>query len=422
MTRKDDSRRFLLALVNHFIWSSLTVASRHLQVYAQPQTFDGQAVLCTSKFTSAALLATCGGCLCPESSICRDEGASGKTNRREESTDDELREESTDDDDSQIILHVGRASPQAPALRTKITYALAFGIVATLRAALNIASAKFTVSYYITAINSLTPLVVSIGDKVLLQAHLPSAIWSCIASSVVGCLVIAASQSPLMKVSTDSSDEADDVYFTFTTQDGIGCGLQFMSMCFSAGARLLMKRTENILTRNEAVQTNNVCNTVFPLLYTLSTNPRGWNAFRSMTWESFGAWLTVAVLVYTIGSTGQITLVRGMGPAAYSSLGAVRVLGSAVLSAVWLNEPVQNWMEWLGLSIIMCTMTLYTLASVDVRQSWQHLIGSRGVDATATNGTVNEDDNTHSREGIFTELVPLKDELVGLQSESKDIN
>ena len=334
--------------------------------------------------------------MCPERNT---EGTSSKTNRREESSDD---------NDQQTL---GGASPQAPALRTKITYALAFGIVATLRAALNIASAKFTVSYYITAINSLTPLVVSIGDKVLLQANLPSALWPCIASSVVGCLVIAASQSPLMKVSTVSSDEADGVPFTFTTQDGIGCGLQFMSMCFSAGARLLMKRTENILTRNEAVQTNNVCNTVFPLLYTLFANPRGWNAFRSMTWESFGAWLIIAVLVYTIGSTGQMVLVRGMGPAVYSSLGAVRVLGSAVLSAVWLNEPVQNWMEWLGLSIIMCTMTLYTLASVDVRQSWQHLIGSRGVDATATNGAIDEDNNTHSPEGFFTELVPLKDEI-----------
>ena len=335
--------------------------------------------------------------MCPERNT---EGTSSKTNRREESGDDKYGPQT-----------LGGGSPQAPALRTKIMYALAFGIVATLRAALNIASAKFTVSYYITAINSLTPLVVSIGDKVLLQANLPSALWPCVASSVAGCLVIAASQSPLMKVNTDSSDEADDVSFTFTAQDGIGCGLQFMSMCFSAGARLLMKRTENILTRNEAVQTNNVCNTVFPLLYTLFANPRGWNAFRSMTWESFGAWLIIAVLVYTIGSTGQMVLVRGMGPAVYSSLGAVRVLGSAVLSAVWLNEPVQNWMEWLGLSIIMCTMTLYTLASVDVRQSWQHLIGSRGVDATATNGAIDEDNNTHSPEGFFTELVPLKDEI-----------
>lgn len=399
MTRTDDSRRFLLALANHFLWSTLSVSSRYLQIYAHPQTFDGQAVLCTSKFTSAALLATCGGCVCPESRV---EEAPSKTNQRAESAND---------DNGQQIEE--STSCQAPALRTKAAYALAFGVVATLRAALNIASAKFTLSYYITAINSLTPLVVSIGDKVLLQTHLPGAIWPCIASSVVGCLVIAASQSPLMKDSTDNSDEANDVSFTFTAQDGIGCGLQFMSMCFSAGARLLMKRTENILTRNEAVQTNNVCNSVFPLLYTLFANPSGWNAFRSMTWESFGAWLTVAVLVYTIGSTGQMALVREMGPAVYSSLSAVRVLGSAVLSAIWLNEPVRNWMEWLGLSLIMLTMTLYTLASVDVRQSWQHLIGSRGADVTVTNGTVNEGDTTHSTEGFFAELVPLKDELDG---------
>ena len=69
--------------------------------------------------------------------------------------------------------------------------------------------------------------------------------------------------------------------------------------------------------------------------------------------------------MYTIGSTGQMSLVHSMGPGMCSSLSAVRVLGSALLSAIWLKEPVCNWLEWLGLGIIVMTMTLCTVASVD---------------------------------------------------------
>jgi len=218
----------------------------------------------------------------------------------------------------------------------------------------------------------------------------------CIIASIIGCAAIAASQSPLIKSNNTNGHNAPG--FLFSSHDAIGCGLQFLSVCFSAAARLLMKRTENILSRNEAVQANNVCNFILPLLYTLITNPRGWEAFLVMNIQSFVAWITIAVLVYTIGSTVQMSLVRSMGPGMYSSLGATRVLGSAILSAICLHEPVQNWLEWIGLFVIMCTMTMYTLASVDVRLGWRHLLN------------VNSDDNDAESDDEKTQLVPLKDQ------------
>jgi len=168
-----------------------------------------------------------------------------------------------------------------------------------------------------------------------------------------------------------------------------------------------MKRTEHILTRNEAVQTNNVCNCVFPLLYTLIVNPGGWKAFQTMSWQSFGAWTTIAVLVYTIGSTGQMALVRSMGPGVYSSLGATRVLGSVALSALWLHEPVQNWLEWIGLLVIMCTMTLYTLVSIDIQNTWRHLlVGSNDV-STEIVGDDGEGNDTEDEVSSAIQLAPL---------------
>jgi len=415
----EDSRRFLLALINHIIWSTLTVASRYLQVYAVPTVFDGQGVLATAKATSLILIFTCSHIVCPE----KEEQNSSRTHENDDDegkdSDAVMQEDANVDDvDARAerrptvpVRQKGMLEPMQahttppPPKRTKIFFALLFGIVATCRAALNIASAQFTLSYYITAINSLTPLVVSIGDKMFLETDMPSAIWPCIFASIVGCATIAASQSPLMS-------KGDSSGFSFTAQDAIGCGLQFMSTCFSAAARLLMKRTESILSRNEAVQTNNACNFIFPLSYTLVTNPGGWEAYREMNLQSLAAWTIISVLVYTIGSTGQMSLVRSMGPGVYSSLGAIRVLGSAILSALWLNEPVQNWLEWSGLLIIMCTMTLYTLASVDVRDSWRHLFAAR-----ATRRTENE---TGSSDAAL-QLVRLKDELGVDSNETREL-
>lgn len=389
---REESRQFLLALINHILWSTLSPASRYLQVFAEPMVFDGQGILATCKATSAILVAIWSQLVLV---LCHPADADEQPQDNKEEIKDE-----------QAILppHVQQQQPQPPpsAVQTKIFFALLFGIIATCRAALNISSAKFTLSYYITAINSLSPLVVSLGDKLWLQADLPSAIWPCILASIVGCATIAASQSPILMAEGGSNH---DNHLSFTSQDAIGCALQFMSMCFSAAARLLMKRTEHVLTRTEAVQTNNVCNCIFPLIYTLVVNPGGWKAFQTMSLQSFGAWTTIAVLVYTIGSTGQMALVRSMGPGVYSSLGATRVLGSVVLSALWLHEPVQNWLEWIGLFIIMCTMTLYTLASIDVRNSWGHLFV--GTSDLSTKIEWDDGNDTADEASSAIQLAPL---------------
>jgi len=200
---RRKSRQFLLALFNHVVWSTQSPASRYLQVFAEPMVFDGQGVLATCKATSALIVAIWSQL-----------------------------PQALKDKQAIPLPHDQRQDSQHPApsaVRTKLFFALLFGIIATFRAALNIASAKFTLSYYITAINSLSPLAVSLGDKLWLQAELPSAIWPCILSSIVGCALIAASKSPMW---TDTGFDHDNK-ISFTSQDAIGCALQFMSMCFS---------------------------------------------------------------------------------------------------------------------------------------------------------------------------------------------
>jgi hypothetical protein len=130
----SNNRRFLLAFVNHVLWSSQPVASRYLQVFAEPVVFDGLGVLCTAKAASAILLFAFSHTVCPD-----------KKNNTAETVEDDV------DTEEQTLISTSSASPRRQ--RTKIFFALLFGTVATFRAALNIASSKFTLSFYTSKFN-----------------------------------------------------------------------------------------------------------------------------------------------------------------------------------------------------------------------------------------------------------------------------
>ena len=286
--------------------------------------------------------------------------------------------------------------------RSKLFYAILFGVVCTCRAGLNIASTKYAVSYYITTINSFTPILTSLADSYLLGTKLPKSLWICIFTTCCGCILIAISQkyyennNELLEDDKQQQEEIQQLQLeqkeeatTTTTMVGgdgdgdgdggdtisstttaasttttilFGCLLQFISICFSAIARILMKYTDGILTKIEIVQANNICNVLLPFMYTLMTNVTGWIAFEYLISikTNLIAFITVSIVVYTIGSTTQVTLVRNIGPGIYTSFNGIRIICSAILSSIVLQESISSTTELLGLCIIIISMTLYT--------------------------------------------------------------
>ena len=265
--------------------------------------------------------------------------------------------------------------------RQKIKYTLLFAIVSTTRASSNIASSKYTYPYnisklvllggvlgilvlrqtdvsclmllsspfifFLALIASLTPIIIALLDRILLQSPFPPLLWPTIILSGFGGFLIAISQSD-----GDSISSRDNL---------IGCSLQLLSAIFSAFARILMKRTEHILTPTHIVQTNNISNCVLPLLYTLIANPFSWRAFRYLlfTPKSLIAWCTISIGVYSFTSTLQIRLVRILGPGFYSSWVAIRVLGSMILSTIVLGEGISSWLEYVGVGLMLITVSIY---------------------------------------------------------------
>jgi len=206
------------------------------------------------------------------------------------------------------------------------------------------------ISFFLALISSLTPIIIALLDRILLQSPFPPLLWPTVILSGLGGFLIAICQS---------NNDGDS---SISSRDNlIGCSLQLLSAIFSAFARILMKQTEHILTPTHIVQTNNIFNCVLPLLYTLITNPSSWRAFRYLpfTPKSLLSWCTISIGVYSFASTLQIRLVRILGPGFYSSWVSVRVLGSIILSSLVLGEGMSSLLEYIGVALMIITVSIY---------------------------------------------------------------
>ena len=134
-TVHTENCRLFLAFLNHAVWSSQPIALQCLQVHAQPQVFDGQGVLRTSKLFGAVLLFSLSHAACMANEEKRDTDNKGESTVLTTENGGEVSEE---DDEVEIAL--------SQKLRSKMFFALLFGTVTTFRAALNVVSTGFTVS------------------------------------------------------------------------------------------------------------------------------------------------------------------------------------------------------------------------------------------------------------------------------------
>jgi len=414
--KQTTNTLLLLTIFNHASWSTLHIASRYLQVYAKPITFDGQGVLSSAKGFAALFLFFIGiinswiESSCRVGSTVRNGGVNHNTgssltslpyvnatlsasasylcdsnhnasNCAESNDEDDTSEQcdsygaSLQQQQQQSLMPIPSQSSQqastpkqtydnqneetASLRRKTIVYTLLFAFVSTSRASTNIASSKYTYPYNITLIASLTPVIIAIFDRIILRSPFPPLLWPTIILSGLGGCIIAISQNV--------SDEEK-----ITRSDNLtGCLLQLFSAVLSAVARILMKRTEHILTPTHIVQTNNISNCIFPFIYTIIHNPSSWRAFRYLifTPKSLLAWCSMSIGVYSFASTLQIRLVRKLGPGFYSSWVAVRVLGSMILSTYILGEGVNSWLEWVGIGLMIVTISVYI---VETRKWMDH--------------------------------------------------
>ena len=246
----------------------------------------------------------------------------------------------------------------------------------------------------------MSPVVTALFDRIFLRSPFPPLLWPMAIISVLGGSLIAISQS----FGGDNSSERSKAV---SPRDNLtGCSLQLLKVVFSSLSQILMKKTEYILTPMHIVQTNNVSNCIIPFAITMIRNPSSWYAFRYLPFaapKSLVAWCTVSIGVYSFASILQIRLVRKLGPGLYSSWASFRTLGTMILSASILGEGISGLLEWLGVGLLVASMSVY----LGETRKWLDCKGSKKLGDDDAWGEGTEDDGDEELVPIGREKRPL---------------
>ena len=248
---------------------------------------------------------------------------------------------------------------QLPAGDKRFLILTLWGLLATGRSILNMLSCSYTLAYNIALVESLTPVLAPLLERLFLKTPLPKNIFAMLTLSIFGCIIVAFSQSPYYYAVFGSTEST----YNWTMDDMVGLTMQLFSVLCLNLARIVMKTSEGIMSPTEGIQIQNVLTIFTSVIISMSTGGGAmWTKSLGTLFSSLP--VVAAFLFLTLGILSgallfEITVVRHLGPGAYGSLTSIRVPVAVLGSYAILSEPVQNWLEWIGIFIIVVTMAMY---------------------------------------------------------------
>ncbi|GMI11028.1 hypothetical protein TrVE_jg3307 [Triparma verrucosa] len=342
MTKKYTWAMLIPACLCHIGWGLYPPTSRYLQVRGN---LDGMFTLTTTKLLSVIVLALKPLFDGPLDAFSDCRGASSSGN-------DGAIELDLVKDDSLATPSSSCHSDDRAKLMKKIKVASLWGLFSTLRATMNMWSCAMTLAYNIAVINALTPLIAPILERAILGTELPPKIFTVVSVSVLGCVIIGYAQSPSF---------VGESTHGLSKEDALGVSIQFISVIFSNLARIIMKTSDGILSKSELIKIQNFCSIAFTGIIGLATlGPAMWVQQFNLLESILLPFLFLGIGIFTLAAYFQVESVRAMGPGVYGTLSSIRVLVAVAGSYVLMQEPVQNWLEWFGIFLVVVMMTVYT--------------------------------------------------------------
>ena len=144
--------------------------------------------------------------------------------------------------------------------RSKVGIVVLFGSLAACRAALNILSARFTKAYNVQLVAMGGPFITALISRCTISEIIPWTLFPALTFAAFGQFLFVSAQGGVIDDwwSTGTASRIDgDIAgenrpnSRLSTDDWLGMGLQFVSMFFSAGARVTMKTSAKAI-RNPA--------------------------------------------------------------------------------------------------------------------------------------------------------------------------
>jgi len=354
-----SSGSFIIAC--HLLWGLFPVGSRYLTTRAAPQPFTVLSVLVVATFITTITLFIVGNSV---------DGFLGRKLGRKEAATIEatttvavtLRETTPKTILESKLKTCGNASVPLATRLGRRNILILFGFVASARAISNIASMAKTKAAYTQIINSLSPIVAAILDRVFFKAEVPSFLIVAVIFSFAGCVLIAIAR----ELEDQRGGESNK---PLNMDDLVGVLLQFSSMFFSVWSRFLMLQTENQFSANQLMQFQSVCTFFICGIFSFVLRGTGddddehvfWSDTDTSNWNltNIAVFLFVSVVIIVIGSLSQVNAIRAFGVSMFSSFSSMRILSAILGGYLALDEGINSGLEWFGVVVVIVTVTAY---------------------------------------------------------------
>ena len=291
-------------------------------------------------------------------------------------------------------------------MRAHPALAARYGVLTMARTACNVMAAQYTPAYNVALVFSVSPFVTALVARACVGERLPRAMWPALVGAVAGAALVVAAQSPLL-ASAPGGAGAGAGAPALGRADAVGMALTFAGVTAQACVRVEMTRSAGRLARKELLVVQYAGATLpFAALTLAPGSPLAlggdawapWAALDAAAWRAFGLFVVLCMWFaaeYQVsldarsssrrrslslsGLTAsrprarvgalrsaplpapQVACVRALGPAFTAAFQPLRLLSTVAASALWLREPVRGAAEWLGLTLVLGSMSAYLL-------------------------------------------------------------
>jgi drug/metabolite transporter (DMT)-like permease len=225
---------------------------------------------------------------------------------------------------------------------------LVFALIVLARGVTNLLAARFTLAIYVQLITLLTPFLVALLSTLVWHERLPRYTGRALVLGLVGVLLIIGVDFFGSQVMPPSN-----------RTDWLGISLAAAGSLLLALYMIAVRRSAFHDIRGEAlllVQLFSLALGGLLLSLLLGESWQQWREINATDWLIFGL---LALGVLAGANMGQIGAIRQLGASLVSSIMPWRLLSALAVSAILLDERLSSIWQFLGVVIVMCTVTWY---------------------------------------------------------------
>jgi drug/metabolite transporter (DMT)-like permease len=222
-----------------------------------------------------------------------------------------------------------------------------FGVVTVLRSITNILSQRYTLALYVQLIGLLTPFLVVLLSRIVLNERAPRLTIPAILLSTAGALLM------MSEISTAGFTIA------LTQSDWLGIALALISSLFLAMYMILVRRTTHAHVSGGAVlafQTVLIQLSALCVSLAWGEDWGRWLVIRTQDWAVFVAY---TLLVVVVANGLQIAAIRRLGAPMVSSLMGWRLVATLSAGMLLLDEQLTSPLQIVGMMLVLSTITWY---------------------------------------------------------------